>query len=239
MDFRDHQPFVLDEWKGLYRRADSNTPVDHLVSAVQVEPRQGGIGTRRGFAQAYATGTGQVSQFQEFIRSTGTQRFIWYDENTRGLYDTGSVTPTVAIDTAPVGTIGFSMISLYDRAYIAYHNYSTGIASTNLKVYYEYPAGSGTWIFRDALGSAPSVGTFAAANSVTAGVISAGTHLFKVAYETNTGFITPASSAISYVATGGFACDLTNIPTGPANTVARHILVTKAIATYSGNPEEY
>lgn len=242
MDFRDHQSITIENLKGMWTRYQDPCPIDHVTVAHNVESFQGGYQSRSSINSAYttlATTGASISQFEEFVRSTGTNRQIVFDENTRKLYDTGSATPTVAIDTAPVGTTGFSLISLYDRAYIAYHNYATGIASSNLKVYYEYPAGSGTWIFRDALGSAPVVGAFAAANSVTAGVISAGTHLFKVAYETNTGFITPASTAISYVATGGFACDLTGIPVGPANTVARHILVTKAITTYSGNPQEY
>lgn len=242
MDFRDHQAITIENLKGLWTRSQDPCPLDHVSVARNVEVFQGGYQSRSSFAPAYSTLSAaniSISQFQEFPRSIGPNRQIVYDENTRNLYDTGSATPTTAIDTAPVGTTGFSMVCLYDRAYICYHNYAVGITGSNLKVYYEYPLGSGTWIFRDALGSAPVIGAFAAANSVTVGVIAAGTHLFKVAYETNTGFITPASAAISYVATGGFACDLTNIPTGPANTVARHILVTKAIATYSGNPEEY
>lgn len=247
MDFRDHQALIIDNWMGVWNRDDPQCPLDHLAGAQNVEPVSGGIGIRSSFSPAtpaFTAGT-NTSQFQKFNRNIGAEGYIYFDENTRNLYHTANPAPAVPIDTAPAGTTGFSMLCLYNRAYICYHNYSTGVfaGTARLKVYYEYPEGSGTWIFRDAMGAVPSVGTFAASENPAVGVVTAGIHLFRVAYLTDTGFITRMSSAVQMTATGNKKVDLANIPVGPggAGIIARHILVTKAIPTaeYDGNPDNY
>lgn len=98
---------------------------------------------------------------------------------------------------------------------------------------------SGTAAMRAAAGVAPSAGVpMAAATSATAGVVEAGLHLIAVAYESNTGFITPPGVFVAtvytptqYTAPGGFKIDLTNIPV-PADPVAfpfKHILASRII----------
>lgn len=304
MDFRDHQALIMDNWMGVWNRDDPQCPLDHLAGAQNVEPVSGGIGIRSSFALAQALAAGvNVSQFQKFNRDVGSEGYIYFDENTRNLYHTANHAPTTAIYTAPAGTTGFSMLCLYDRAYLCFHNYNFGVTGSKLKVYYERvtnisttsaanpttvttaaehglqtgavvnitgngtPAVNGThtitvtglttftipvlgggaggqvsgWIIRDAMGAVPTVGAFAAAENVAAGVVSAGVHLFRVAYLTDTGFITRMSSAVQMTATGNRKVDLTNIPTGPAGAgiTGRHILATKAINGYDGNPDNY
>lgn len=70
---------------------------------------------------------------------------------------------------------------------------------------------------------------------VPIGSIDQGTHKFAVAYETETGFITPPGVKIAgvftpsvYDAPGAYKVEISAIPLGPAGTVARHILATKS-----------
>lgn len=82
--------------------------------------------------------------------------------------------------------------------------------------------------FDGATEAAPTVGTFAAANSAGAGVVTAGVHKLVVIYETRSGFQTSPSAEISYTAAGSKQVDLTNIPVGGATISKRHIGMTLA-----------
>lgn len=66
------------------------------------------------------------------------------------------------------------------------------------------------------------------------GKIEKGKHKFAVSFETETGFITPPGPKIAGVFTpleynspGEKKCLISNIPVGPAGTVARHLIATK------------
>ena len=63
-----------------------------------------------------------------------------------------------------------------------------------------------------------------------------GIHLFAIAYETQSGFITSYGPTVLYDAPGDLSVLIGNIAIGPAGTIARHIVGTKAIAEYNGDP---
>lgn len=89
-------------------------------------------------------------------------------------------------------------------------------------------------IFRIAAGAAPDGFTLVAATGA-AGKVEAGRHLFAVAYETDSGFITAPGpdSWTLFNAAGSTKIDISVIPVGPAGTVARHILASKFIFDYN------
>jgi hypothetical protein len=81
---------------------------------------------------------------------------------------------------------------------------------------------------------------FGAFNSPVDGSVDIGIHLYSIAFETNTGFITipgPQNFAIVNQA-GNKQIRLSNIPTGDSTVVARWILATKAIVGYNGNQDQ-
>jgi hypothetical protein len=121
--------------------------------------------------------------------------------------------------------VDFAAINLFNKLYvlpITLTSASLGLA--NLKVW----RGPGHTM-RDAAGNRPS-GTVSAADGAAdpTGGLDPGIHKITVSFETDTGFITPPDLTItSYTAPGAVKLNLTGIPTGPAETVARIILVTR------------
>lgn len=87
---------------------------------------------------------------------------------------------------------------------------------------------------RAAAGLKPT-GTFTVANSATAGSTEPGQHIYAVAFETSTGYITKPSLYVSLTTATRLKIDLNPIPTGPAGTVARHILASRVLRNWDGN----
>lgn len=77
--------------------------------------------------------------------------------------------------------------------------------------------------------------------SATAGNIELGLHLFRVAYETESGFVTQGNETpTQYTATVvNRKADVSSIPLGPPGTGKRHILATKIVTNYSGRADDY
>ena len=60
------------------------------------------------------------------------------------------------------------------------------------------------------------------------GLIAAGPHQLSIAFQTRQGFITRPSPPITYNAIGGFQAQITGLPIGPPNTLARILCFTPA-----------
>jgi len=161
-------------------------------------------------------------------------------DNSGNFFDSTNLAASIlSIATA----IDFSMLVMYDRAYISPHNRDHGLPGEHIYVY------NGSGVARTAGGTRPDGFTLGVANATPGagetGKIEQGTHLFAVAYETNSGYITKPGP----VSPGGFSvfgaqgakkAQITALPIGPAGTVARQILATKrVIGTYNGNNKDY
>lgn len=85
----------------------------------------------------------------------------------------------------------------------------------------------------------PPTGSITVVTSATAGKVEVGTYIISIARETNTGFITPPGPFAVYTAPGGKKIDISSIPTTGSDTSRRHILVTKKISNYNGDPKNY
>jgi hypothetical protein len=225
---RGHAPVIIQEFNGLFDRGtDDVVPLDHFQDCLNIRFTQLGCNTRGGIS--LNTSLADIVRVHLYTRIGEAQRLLILDSN-GDLYDSGNslVTPILSIATM----VDFSAITLFNRAYITPHDRTSGIQSEFVYVY------SGTGTARKIGGVAPST-ALAAATSATAGNVEAGVHLIRYIFETDSGFLTQGSDAVSYTAPGGFKVDLSSVDVGGAQVTARHILATKIITNYSGRVDDY
>lgn len=227
---RDHQPLIQRGTRGLFSRGQEDTiPPGYLLKANNVIYSAYGIKTREGIVN-HLTFPNLV-RFHIYKRMGEADRLLILN-STGELYDsTNLVTPILTI----AAMTDFSMVAMFNRAYITPHNGVRGLPGEFVYVY------QGSGVARKAAGNPPSGFTLVVIDSAAAGNIEAGDHLFAVAFETDTGYITAPGpvSFTKYTAPGSKKAKVTAIPIGPAGTVARHILATQTITTYNGNQIAY
>lgn len=227
---RDHTPVLAQAFQGLFvRDGIDSTPNTHWSDCLNVQVTEGGVDTRDGFSKI-VTLSGIVRHYVYKIYGQA-DRFLMLD-NTGKLWDSTNLgAPILNI----AGMKDFVFVNISGRAYISPTDGTTGLAGDFIYVY------TGSGLARKAAGAAPTGGAFTAANSASSGHVEAGFHLFMVAYQTDTGFITAPGPAVfaSITAPGGLSVDLSGIPIGPAHTAARIILATKVIQNYNGNQNGY
>jgi hypothetical protein len=219
MSLRDHEPISFNQFRGTFDRGeDESVPPGFFKGSRNIQFINQGIKTRDGSAIDTAE-TGPIRRIAIYKRIGEVARLLILN-NAGVLFD--SITHT-AILTIPAMS-DFSMVSMFNRAYITPHNGLRGLPGEKLYVY------EGSGVARPAGGTAPPPTGMQAAEGV-AGNFDPGIHLFAVAFETASGYITPfgSSCAISST-TGGKKVDLSAIPTGPLGTVARVLMGTKDVA---------
>jgi len=220
-----HTPIDLREFNGLFNRGKHDTvPKGYFQDILNIAINdQDQIDTRFGVASVHV----QPNIRRTFLykRLNETARYLILD-TAGNFYDSLYAAPLI---TNPL-FLDFSVVNINNRAYITFHDRVTGVGP-GVYVY----QGDGT--IRLAAGAAPSAFILNVATSVNSGVIEVGTHLFAVAFETDSGFVTQPGPEIFtvYEAPGGFKANVSNIPIGPAGTVARWILATQTIPDYDGN----
>jgi len=236
----DQEVIVIDEFKGLYDRGELR---DQNVT--QISPgffktldnfyHQGeSLVSRPGYAPLGLFSGDTLLRLWPYRKpSDATDRFIVFYQSgaNTNIKDSGGGTGL------NLGTVGhdFQLFILRDKAIggdiFVHPALQQPLGFGNLRIYRldGLP-------FRDAAGISPAPGVPIVAVTGAAGKVETGVHLIAVAYETDTGFITPPGPFIAtiysptvYTAPGGAAINLTIIPLGPAGTVARHILVSKVI----------
>lgn len=225
-----HTPITIEDWRGMYTRGVTDTTPDgYFLDSLNVKFSEGDAFTRDGSVKVITAAN--IVRFAMYKRLGETTRHIYL--NTSGqLFD--SLFPNTPIWT-DASFVDFSGANFNGRYYITPHNRVTGIAGKYLLVY----DGSGT--ARLAAGAAPVGFTLGAANSATSGNIEAGTHIYAVCFLTDSGFIT-APGPVNYAildSLGSKSVDISALPIGPAGTVGRIIVATKAIQDYNGNQDGY
>lgn len=222
-----HKPVILNKFNGLFNRGDNNSvPIDHAQSAQNLIYSEDSCETRHGVDLDVTIGS--VVRWVTYKRPGEASRKLILTSS-GDLYDSlNLITPILSI---PAMT-DFSTQTFFGRIYISPHNGVEGLPGEKIYVY------DGTTI-RQAGGVAPT-GSLTVTTSALSGFVEVGTHLFAVSFETASGFVTKPGPAIYavYVAPGGFKVDISNIPTGPAGTVARRLLATKVADPFSGDQEE-
>jgi hypothetical protein len=222
----DSKPIEIDRFLGLYNTgSDDHVPKDHFIDTLNCAFSGSFFQTREG--SSLSTTAASVLRFHIY-KKLGEVPHVLYLGSGGNLYDAqnpGSPILTIA------GMSDFSLLMMYNRAYITPHDRVTGLAGEKVYVY------DGTGIARPAAGSAPTGFTLGVTDSASSGTVESGTRLFAVSYETSSGFITVPGPTVftSLTSAGEKSIDISEIPIGPSGTIARHIICTKVIDAYDGN----
>jgi hypothetical protein len=223
---RDHDPLRVTQFGGLFDRGDDEVvPVDHFQDCLNTIYPPRGVRTRYGTL---------LDKTLANIRRTYIYRIPGQAQRLLILNDTGDIYDSIDLTTVILhvdGMTDFSAVTMFGRAYISPHNGVTGLPGEKVYVY------SGSGFARAAAGASPTGFNLTAANSLTSGSIEEGDHIFAVAYESDTGFITGYGGFITLSATGGKKADIANVPIGNSWVVARHIVATKTIEDFNGDFE--
>lgn len=232
-----HNPITLVPAKGWYQRGTGYAiPPNYNRSAYNVIFDEQLVKTRQGLRrQTYYDSTsanslpGTHGRIVDAIPIGGFETFLVIDKATGSFYLSSDLTTPIA---TIAGATDFSAIELFSRIYFM----PTAGVVDKLWVL----PGSGATTARPAGGFRPTFAGFTATTSAGAGFVERGKHLISIAYETDTGFITPPGTPyLDYNAPGAKQIDLTNIPTGGTEVLKRHILMTKAIPYFNGDQEFY
>lgn len=233
MRLEDYERKVFEDVGGLYQKGEEdNTPQDHFTDSLNVHHEISEWRTRDGLSSSIILG------YQGNVR-----RFAFFNDIILILDDNGNLytysaragdTATTPIINVP-GAVDFSAIKILGKIFIAFHDGQFGLNGVNLKLFIPDSTIIANDIIRDAAGLAPISATPIVAVDGAGGLVNAGTYKIAVVYITNTGFITQPGPKIagvftltSYVAPGAKKINISNIPTGPAGTSQRQIVITKA-----------
>ena len=261
----DKNPFIIDEFTGLnhgspdavYNYANNEViPFSDALVANNVRfTKEGGVRTRDGFEivsdvslTAFGipnSNTGTFSQHWKISNIAGavqTNRWLvlfYTTLDTGDFYDSGAVDPTTPVLSIALCKYA-SVINIFGRLYISpLSDYGVPLSGENVYLY------DGTNPARIAGGVAPTPGTFTVANDTEAGsFVTVGKHLFTLAHETDSGFITPVPTPSSWInldvtSAVDRSVKFTNIPAFPSGIVATHLLMTKVILNYDNVPENW
>lgn len=248
MALRDHQPIALEQFNGLWRRGDAEQcPIDHFSDTENTQPiGSSAFSTRDGLGihQNVAVPLGRILRIYNFITQDANTLLVLRlnDSNQGEIYH---VINDGLTSLGPILTISamrdFAMVPYAGRAYITpFTTYGLipnlqekGLQNDFLYVY----LGDGT-AARKAAGNPPTAGSLTIVNGT--GNTDAGFHLFGVAYETNTGFITAPSRFTGFTTSAANGVSFSNIPVSPdAFVVARRLVATKVITNYNGDTTGY
>lgn len=261
----DKNPFAIEEFKGLsFGTPDSvflsnqmeSIPFNEaLVAKNIVFTKEGAFKTRDGFGALAGvslsdfgipnSNTGTFSQHWKISNIAGavqTNRWLVLFYSTLGtgeFYDSGAADPTTPV-LSIAGCKYASVINIFGRLYISpLSDYGVPVSGESVYLY------DGTNAGRVAGGVAPVPGAFSVANDTQAGsFVTVGQHLFTLAWETDSGFITPVPDPSTWInltvtALADRSVKFTGIPVFPSGVVAVHLLMTKVILNYDNVPENW
>jgi len=233
---RDHEPIVIEEFNGFWKRGDEDScPIDHWPDCLNVQFVESGFETRAGLDTLLAEGN--VLRIYTFVMQTGESLLIL---NTSGefkhaLLDGSNTVYTIL--TIPTAT-DFGFVSYNGRAYITPfttytkttgEKYQTGLQNEFVYVY----KGDGTPA-RKAAGFPPTNSDdspFLAWNVNIPGGITQGIHVLGVAFTDGVDRSNALGTTIRplLLAPGQQQAQVANLPIGPVGTTHREIYMTKAI----------
>lgn len=223
-------------------------PKNGFRESKQVRYFPWGCKTRQGYegidVDAAWTAIRQIEQYSTNNVTTGAVLNGYLIVSGNGIYDSASPTPGTSIYAISSNNY-ISIITIFGKIFITEHNLNKG----DNKFVHIYIPGSGV-ATRAAGGDAADIGAANFVSSGTAGNVTQGVHIFGIAYETNSGHIvkidwipaTPTLSSIGAFTLANAAQQVTatGIPVSLSTAVTkRHILASRVIATYSGNPSDY
>jgi hypothetical protein len=246
MALRDHEGTVIDEFKGLWDQNDpEDTPLDHFQECENIKYiGSSSFGSRDGIDihQTVAVPLKNVLRIYNFPTATenGLIVLVRNDDGDGEIYHIPSpgvahgplLTITGMTDFAFQPYAGRGYISPFTTFVVGDLNVEKGLENEFLYVY----MGDGT-AARKAAGSGPA-GTLTATNGA-AGHTDAGFHIFAFVFETTSGYLTPPSGFTTLTTTAAQAVDFSTIPVGDATFAKVHIVASKVVTDYNGDPTGY
>jgi hypothetical protein len=235
MTVRDHSPFVIEEFNGLWDRGDDEAcPSDHFIKADNVVYSESAVSSRSPIDKYQAASPlKNIQRVYNYVTQTGQSLLV--------LVPGGNIyhlVKGVMEGTGPILTIpameDFGFVAINGRAYITPfktftdkndQNYELGLPNEYVYVY----MGDGLPA-RKAGGISPTNGghkPFIAYNDTNPGRVTKGIHLITVIASPSGLFFPPVVQSV--LAPGDRKIQLTNIPQFPAGTTSRTIAMTKAI----------
>lgn len=241
--FRDHQPIILEEFRGLYFRGSiEETPMDHFSEANNLKfigdstfASRDGIGPH----QSVATPLAHILRIYNYPTSTGNTILV--------LTDGGKIYHVVDSTTiyGPILTIAdmtdFGFVPYSGRAYITPFtteligdlNVERGLEDEFVYVY----KGDGT-AARKTGGSKPTTLITPAIGG--AGFTDGGIHIFGYVYESDTGYLSPPGGLFAFTTNPTDSVSFSTIANSPDGfTVKKHLVASKVIQDYNGNVNGY
>lgn len=227
MNLFEYRKKPMNQYMGLYSRGDDDdVPSNHFQQCQNIEFFPGSCRTRKGSSTRYTfTGGSDRTRYFEFATSTIQSNIpiIFSMDSSGNFYQDATLLINIPFAT------DFSAVQFFNKLFITFHDGNVGVG-----VVYMWDNENAD--FREIAGARPAAATpIVAVDGAVTGTdeVEIGTYLIAVAYETDSGFITPPGPLIagvftptSYTAPGGKKINLSNIPTGPANILKRHILIT-------------
>ena len=233
---RDHQPIVIDEFHGLWKRGHpDDVPLDHFQDCLNVKFDPGNNVLTRdgiGISQDVAVPLANVKRIYNYSTLTGNGLLVLtYSAGTGKIYHVASSTTVYGPLLTIAGMTDFAFVSYAGRAYISpFSAFTTGdltidkgLSGEFLYVY----AGDGT-AARKAAGSAMS-GALAVANGA-AGHTDPGIHLFGFVRETISGYLSAPGQLTQFTTAAASSVSFGTVQaTGSPLIVKRHLVATKVI----------
>jgi len=240
---RNHEPIVLQNFKGLWQRnSPENTPLDHFQDCSNVMAVGENWVTRNGvgLSQIVAVPLEDVKRIYNYATQTAnTTLVLTYDGTTGKIYHVIN-SATVYLILTVTGMTDFAFASYAGYAYLSpFGTFTTGDLNIQKglsgQFVYVY-LGAGLPAVK-AAGVAP-VGALSIANGA-AGNTDPGFKLFGVVFESNTGALSGIGAISSFTTVSTNSVSFGTVPTGGATVVKRHIVATKSITGYNGNTTGY
>ena len=251
MAVRDHDPFVIEDFNGLWARGDpESAPSDHFIQADNIQYLHSGVKTRDGLDKYQSIGVplGNIVRMYNYTMQTGQSLLI--------LNQGGNIYHMVGTNViyGPILSIpameDFGFVAYNGRAYITPFktyvdaqgvNYELGLKNDYVYVY--KGDGSSARLAAGNPPSAPSVPMVATLGTPSVGpATDSGFHLIAVVYETDTGYQTALGPEVfaSLDFSGAHNILVSSIPISSDSFVTkRHLVSTKWIPAYNGDQKGY
>ncbi len=195
----------------------SDVPAGMSPSLGDVEFFPGGVRTRAGLATQFSpvAGAPQINGVKTYATTNLVQRFLALDSLGNIYKETSPGALTLAVSGVALNMY-LASATQFGREYMAF---SDGLLGQDMPRQYDDS-------FLDRVSqTGPGEGP-ALADAVDAGNISPGVHQCSVIFVTRQGYFTAPSPPVSWTAAGSLKVNVTNIPTGPANVIARLLAFT-------------
>lgn len=235
---RDHAPITIDDFNGWWVRGDDDTcPIDHFLTAENIQYFDGGFTTRDGIDNYQTVGAlTDVLRIHPYKMMTGLTLLVLTEG---GLIHHVISSTVIHLNILSIPTMtDFNVVSWAGRAYITpfstdANGIEKGIQNQFLYVY----QGAGV-AARKAAGNPPT-GTIAVANGAV-GNMDAGLHLFGVVFESDTGWLSPPAAFNQFTTTANTTVSFSNVPVSlQTHIVKRHIVATSRILNFNGDLDGY